>query len=121
MGVVNNLRGTNLDSYKDEEYKGYKPEQHSFSTKEERYQCAKEVYRRMVFKLHPDCNPYYETYDELKGYYEKVLWAYGRNDVRQLEILEPSLNDLLYKLGIDDILRDSIVGNREPKRRSSHR
>ena len=121
MGVVNNLRGTNLDSYKDEEYKGYKPEQHSFSTKEERYQCAKEVYRRMVFKLHPDCNPYYETYDELKGYYEKVLWAYGRNDVRQLEILEHGLNDLLYKLGIDDILRDSIVGNGEPKRQSSHR
>ena len=55
----------------------------------------------MVFKLHPDYNPYYETYDELKGYYEKVLWAYGRNDVRQLEILEHGLNDLLYKLGID--------------------
>ena len=66
-------------------------------------QRAKTLYRRIAKLIHPDVNPETDRQEVLKELWQRVLTAYGRNDVRALSELEVLARKALSELGAGEI------------------
>ena len=69
-------------------------------------QQSKTLYRRLAKLLHPDINPEAGRREELKELWQRVLTAYGHNDVKALSELEILTQKALKELGSGEIKVD---------------
>ena len=69
-------------------------------------QRAKTLYRRLAKLLHPDINPETDRQATLKELWQRVLTAYGHNDIRELSELEVLTRKALKELGAGEIRVD---------------
>ncbi len=63
---------------------------------------SKELYRRLAKLIHPDLNPATDRSDELKELWQRILIAYGHNDVKELAELEVLVRRVLKALGLSE-------------------
>ncbi|MBR6384240.1 MAG: hypothetical protein IKS56_09705 [Lachnospiraceae bacterium] len=63
------------------------------------FMVAKQIYRRLAKKLHPDINKMTEKEPKLKNLWNEVMNAYYKNDADRLEELEVLVNAALKELG----------------------
>ena len=64
---------------------------------------SKELYRRLAKLLHPDINPATDREEKLKELWERIVSAYGRNNVKELSELEVLARKALEELGAGKI------------------
>ncbi len=69
-------------------------------------QRAKTLYRRLAKLIHPDINPETDRQDTLKELWQRILTAYGHNDVKELSELEILTRKALEELGAGAIRID---------------
>jgi hypothetical protein len=69
-------------------------------------QRAKTLYRRLAKLLHPDINPETDRQVMLKELWQRILTAYGHNDIRALSELEVLTRKALKELGAGEIRVD---------------
>ena len=67
---------------------------------------SKELYRRLAKLIHPDLNPATDGSDELKELWQRILIAYGHNDVKELAELEVLVRKALKELGLGEVKVD---------------
>jgi len=66
-------------------------------------QRSKTLYRRLAKILHPDINPATDQYDELMELWNRIVYAYGHNDVKALAELEVLTHKALADIGLDKV------------------
>ena len=64
---------------------------------------AKMLYRKLAKLLHPDINPETDRREELQELWQRIVEAYGKNDVRALTELEVLTRKALKELGEGEI------------------
>ena len=64
---------------------------------------ARTLYRRLAKRLHPDLNPATEQHQALRALWQRVMTAYGHNDVKTLAELEVLAEKALRELGTGGI------------------
>ena len=69
-------------------------------------QRSKTLYRRLVKLLHPDINPETDRQEGLRELWERIVTAYGNNDVKALSDLEILTRKALKELGAGEIKID---------------
>ena len=62
---------------------------------------SKKIYRRLAKQIHPDINPETERNETLKELWERVVTAYHKSNVDELEDLEVLVRKTLKELGIE--------------------
>lgn len=67
---------------------------------------SKELYRRLAKLLHPDINPETDRQEILRELWQRVVTAYGLNDVKELSELEVLVRKALKELGQGEIKVD---------------
>ena len=70
------------------------------SVDEFRLSRSKKIYHRLAKQIHPDINPETERNAELKDLWERVVTAYRRSNVDELEDLEVLVRKTLSELGL---------------------
>lgn len=103
-----------LENYLDQEMRSYHAnlkhllqdyeqcKEATFSTSYEA-QRSKVLYRRLAKLIHPDINPETDRQDVLKELWQRIMTAYGHNDVKALSELEVLVRKVLNDLGIGEI------------------
>ncbi|MBE5924693.1 MAG: hypothetical protein E7271_09550 [Lachnospiraceae bacterium] len=66
---------------------------------EYRYSRAKKIYRRLAKRLHPDINKKTNDNDILKEYWNRIVVAYHKSDIEELEDLEVLVRNTMEELG----------------------
>ena len=66
-------------------------------------QRSKTLYRRLAKLIHPDINPETDRQDVLRELWQRILTAYGHNDVKELAELEVLVRKALKDLGTGEI------------------
>lgn len=69
-------------------------------------QRAKTLYRRLAKLLHPDINPETDRHESLMELWQRVVTAYGHNDVKELSELEILIRKALKELGAGEVQID---------------
>ena len=69
-------------------------------------QRAKTLYRRLAKLLHPDINPETDRHEALMELWQRVVSAYGRNDVKELSELEILVRKARKELGAGEVRVD---------------
>ena len=69
-------------------------------------QRAKTLYRRLAKLLHPDINPETDRHESLMELWQRVVSAYGHNDVKELSELEILIRKALKELGAGEVRVD---------------
>lgn len=77
------------------------PKEHHFKSREDRAQYAKELYRKLARRLHPDYNPFYDSNEDIRKMFIEASDRYRCNDVAGLEIAEHKTALLFDQLGLD--------------------
>ena len=78
----------------------------SVSVGEFRFNRAKKVYRRLAKQIHPDINKKTNENDTLKELWTRIVTAYNRSDVEELDDLEVLVRLALNELGGEGIELD---------------
>ena len=71
-----------------------------------RYNRAKKIYRRLAKQIHPDINKKTNENETLKELWTRIVTAYNRSDVEELDDLEALVRLALNDLGEDGIELD---------------
>ena len=69
-------------------------------------QRSKTLYRRLAKLLHPDINPETDRREELMDLWQRIITAYGHNNVKELSELEVLTRKVLKELGAGEIKID---------------
>ncbi len=69
-------------------------------------QRSKTLYRRLAKRIHPDIFPETERQEALKELWQRILAAYGQNNVKALTELEVLVQKVLEDLGVDAVQID---------------
>ena len=69
-------------------------------------QRSRTLYRRLAKLIHPDINPETDRQEILKELWQRILTAYGHNDIKALSELEVLVRKALKDLGKEEIKID---------------